>query len=179
MHSSTGPASNVNSSSTSAPRSGPTSSSAPLSTSQSTNVVRPVVKGSSTTTTTTANRPNSNSQSGPQQQQQRGNNNYYQQNNRGNYWNDNNHQDHSPARRSGTNVLTAPNEQQVFVGSLPLEFTKDTLIEFFSQFGNVLDAKIHVPAHENNNKKVCFLVYFLTKKKNYFEFTIEFWLCCF
>jgi RNA recognition motif-containing protein len=94
--------------------------------------------------------------------QQRGNSNYYQQNNRGNQWNDNTQQDQSPARRSGANITTAPNEQQVFVGSLPLDFTRDNLIECFSQFGHVLDAKIHVPIHDN--KKVCLF------KKNYISF---------
>ncbi len=159
MHSSAGPTSNVNSTSTSAPRGGPTVSGVPSSTSQQSNTVRPSVKAPSTT----ANRPNSNPQSGQQQfsqqqqqqQQQRGGGgNYYQQNNRSNYWNDNLQQDHSPARRSGANIATAPNEQQVFVGSLPLDFTKETLIECFSKYGTVLDAKIHTPTHDN--KKVCF-----------------------
>ena len=50
-------------------------------------------------------------------------------------------------------MTMAPNEQQVFVGSLPLEFTREILIECFLQFGQVLDAKIHTPA--NDNKKVC------------------------
>src|ERR1700679_2278815 len=138
MHSTAGPTSNVNSTSTSAPRGGPTSSGAPSSTSQQSNAVRPPVKAP----LTTANRPNSNPQSGQQQfsqqqqqQQQRGSGNYYQQNSRGNYWNDNSQQDHSPGRRSGSNVATAPNEQQVFVGSLPLDFTKETLIECFSKYG--------------------------------------------
>jgi RNA recognition motif-containing protein len=126
---------------------------------------------------TTANRPNSNPQSGQQQQQRGGGGgNYYQQNNRGNYWNDNSQQDHSPARRSGSNVATAPNEQQVFVGSLPLEFTKEILIDYFSQYGTVLDAKIHTPTHDN--KKVC-----LIPKTEFFIFLsfsrIEFWLCRF
>lgn len=88
-----------------------------------------------------------------QHQQQRGNGNYYQQNNRGNQWNDNTQQEQSPARRSGANLPSAPNEQQVFVGSLPLEFTKEDLVECFKQFGNVIDAKIHAPVHDN--KKVC------------------------
>jgi hypothetical protein len=157
LHSSAGPASNVSSTgltSTSAPRSSQTSSVAPPSTSQQTNAVRPPVKAP----LTTANRPNNNSQSGQQQfPQQRGNGNYYQQNNRGNYWNDNSQQDHSPARRSVTNVVSAPNEQQVFVGSLPLEFSRETLIECFTKFGKVLDAKIHTPVHDN--KKVCFIYF--------------------
>jgi hypothetical protein len=164
---------NVNAASTTTPRGGPSSSAVPPSTSQQTNAVRPSTKAPSTT----ANRPTTNSQSGQQQQQQRGNSNYYQQNNRGNYWNDNSQQDHSPARRSGVNVATAPNEQQVFVGSLPLDFTKEILIECFSKFGNVLDAKIHTPSHDN--KKVCF---HLKNEFFYFCFSIfkiEFWLCRF
>ncbi len=110
------------------------------------------------------NRTNNQQQQQQQQQQQpRGNGNYYQQNNRGNQWNDNTQQDQSPARRSGANISTAPNEQQVFVGSLPLEFTRDNLIDCFKQFGNVLDAKIHTPAYDN--KKVCWI---LKRKKFYF-----------
>lgn len=52
----------------------------------------------------------------------------------------------------GASVATAPNEQQVFVGSLPLDCTEETLIECFSKYGNVIDAKIHQPLHDN--KKV-------------------------
>lgn len=49
-------------------------------------------------------------------------------------------------------MITAPNENQIFVGSLPPEFTHETLKQIFSAFGNVLDAKIH---HANgDNKKV-------------------------
>jgi hypothetical protein len=150
MQPSTGPASNVNSTSTIAPRGGSTSSTVPPSTSQQPNAVRAPVKA----LLTTANRPNSNAQSGQQQQQQqRGNGNYYQQNNRGNYWNDNSQQDHNSTRRSGANVGTGPNGHQVFVGSLPSDFKKETLIEFFGKYGTVLDAKIHTP--NNENKKVC------------------------
>jgi hypothetical protein len=148
MNSSTGSTSNINSTSTIAPRGGPTSSTVPPSTSQQPNAVRAPVKAP----LTTANRPNSNSQSG--QQHQRNNGNYYQQNNRGNYWNDNSQQDHNSARRSGANVGTPPNGHQVFVGSLPSDFKKETLIEFFGKFGTVLDAKIHTP--NNEHKKVCF-----------------------
>ena len=106
-------------------------------------------------TAVNAGRPSNTPQSGqPQTSQPRGggSNNYHQQNNRGNYWTDNSQEDPSPGHRSGPNVATAPNENQVFVGSLPLEFTRDTLIECFSQFGPVLDAKIHTPVHDN--KKV-------------------------
>ena len=73
---------------------------------------------------------------------------------------------------SGTNVATAPNEQQVFVGSLPLDFTEKTLIECFSEYGNVIDAKIYTPLHDN--KKVCpnrsthfILPYFVFSKQNF------------
>jgi len=110
--------------------------------------------------------------------QQRGNVNFYQQNNRGNQWHENSQQDQSPGRRSGANQSTAPNEQQVFVGSLPLDFTRENLIECFKQFGNVLDAKLHAPMHDN--KKVC-----LFQKKikililTFFYFKIEFWFCYF
>lgn len=44
------------------------------------------------------------------------------------------------------------NELQVFVGSLPLEFQRQDLIDCFSQFGAVRDAKIQTPMHDN--KKV-------------------------
>ncbi|CAF2734895.1 unnamed protein product [Rotaria sp. Silwood2] len=162
LHSSTGSTSNVITSSTTAPRSGLVPNAVPTANSQQSNAVRPSVKVPSTiiTTTTTTNRPSSNSQSGQQQpQQQRGSGNYYQQSNRGNYWNNNNIQkDHNPAHRSGTNVATAPNEQQVFVGSLPLNFTKETLIECFSKYGKVLDAKIHTPTHDNK-KNFGFVVF--------------------
>ena len=56
----------------------------------------------------------------------------------------------------GMNVATAPNEQQVFVGSLPLDFTKETLFECFSKFGTVLDVKIHTPTHDNKKVGECF-----------------------
>jgi len=131
LHSSAGPTSNINSTgltSTSVPTPPP---SAP---SQQPNAVRP------TNVKATTNRTNN---------QQRTGGNYYQQNNRGNQWNDNSQQDQSPGRRSGANTTAAPNEQQVFVGSLPLEFTREALIECFSQFGNVIDAKIHMPQHDN------------------------------
>ena len=149
MHSSAGTTTHVNPSSTVAPRGGLTSTTAPPTTSQQSDAVRAPVK----TPLTTTNRPNSNYQPGQQQQQQqRGNGNYYQQNNRGNYWNDNFQQDPNSTRRSGANVATAPNGHQVFVGSLPLDFTKETLIDHFSKYGTVLDAKLHTP----DNKKVCF-----------------------
>lgn len=149
MHSSAGPASNVNSTSTVAPRGGPATSAVPPATSQPSNAVRAPVKAP----LTTANRPNSNVPPGQQQQQQRGNGGYYQQNNRGNYSNGNPEQDPNSARRSGTNVATAPAGHQVFVGSLPLEFTNETLMEVFGKYGTVLDAKIHTP--NNETKKVC------------------------
>ncbi|CAF0924509.1 unnamed protein product [Rotaria sordida] len=152
LHSSTVSTPNITSTSTTVPRSGSVPNAVPPLNSQQSNTVRPSVKAPSTTTTT--NRPSSSSQSG----QQRGGNNYYQQNNRGNYWNDNIPKDQSPAHRSGTNVATAPNEQQVFVGSLPLNFTKETLVECFSKFGKVLDAKIHTPAHDNK-KNFGFVVF--------------------
>lgn len=95
--------------------------------------------------------PQTRPTTGNQQQQQRGSGNNYQQNVRGNnQWNENNaQQDQSPARRPGSNVMSAPNEQQVFVGSLPLEFTREDLLECFTQFGRVLDAKIHQPNYDN------------------------------
>ena len=86
-----------------------------------------------------------------------GGNNYYQQNNRGNYWNETFEQDHSPARRSGLTVSTAPNENQVFVGSLPAEFTPQTLTECFTKFGRVFDSKIYQT--NNENKKVRTIVF--------------------
>lgn len=39
-----------------------------------------------------------------------------------------------------------------------MEFTRDTLFECFSRFGKVLDAKIHVPAHDNK-KNFGFVVF--------------------
>lgn len=40
------------------------------------------------------------------------------------------------------NHLSAPNEQQVFVGSLIANMTREDLVDCFSAFGKVLDAKI-------------------------------------
>ena len=60
---------------------------------------------------------------------------------------------------TGSNVVTAPNENQVFVGSLPPEFTPETLIEFFGQYGRVLDAKIHHAS--GDSKKVRYRSYLL------------------
>ena len=92
---------------------------------------------------------------------------FHQQNNRGSQWNDNNRQEQSPARRLGSTTATS-NEQQVFVGSLPLYFTREILIECFSQFGHVVDAKIHTPVYDNkkvclfNKKKKIIFIYFLS-----------------
>ena len=141
---------------------------------QPSNPVRPVAV--KPTVPNRTNTPQQQQQLQQQPSQQRGNGNFYQQNTRGNQWNDNNQQDQSPARRSGANVSTAPNEQQVFVGSLPLEFTREDLIQCFQQFGTVLDAKIHQP--NRDNKKVCFII----KKKprtDILFFSIEFWFCYF
>lgn len=90
LHSSAGPTSNMNSTSTVAPRGGSTSSTVPPATSQQSNTTSAPVK----TPLTTANRPNTNvppgqQQQPQQQQQQRGNGNYYPQNNRGNYYKSN------------------------------------------------------------------------------------------
>ncbi|CAF3368130.1 unnamed protein product [Rotaria sp. Silwood1] len=138
LHSSTGSTSNVTSTSTTTSRNGSISNTIPTSISQQSNTIRSSVKPPLTTT----NRPSSNPQLGQQQQQQpqRGSGNYHSQTNR------------------GINVATAPNEQQVFVGSLPLNITKETLIECFSKFGKVLDAKIHTPAHDNK-KNFGFVVF--------------------
>ncbi|UJR27477.1 hypothetical protein I4U23_008762 [Adineta vaga] len=61
-------------------------------------------------------------------------------------------------QQRGPNVATAPNEQQVFVGSLPLDFTEEILIECFSKYGTVIDAKIHQPLHDNK-KNFGFVVF--------------------
>jgi hypothetical protein len=81
-------------------------------------------------------RPSNNPQAnqGHFSQTRGGGNNYHASNNR------------------GTNAMTAPNENQVFVGSLPPDFTANTLIECFTKYGRVLDAKIHNTNGEN--KKV-------------------------
>lgn len=100
-------------------------------------------------------RPSNNPAGGPphfNQGRGGGGNNYYQQNNRGNYWNENSQPDHTVARRLGLTVSTAPNENQVFVGSLPAEFTNQTLNECFSKFGRVLDARIY--GTSNDSKRV-------------------------
>jgi len=79
-------------------------------------------------------RPSNNPAGGPphfNQGRGGGGNNYYQQNNR------------------GLTVSTAPNENQVFVGSLPAEFTSQTLNECFSKFGRVLDAKIYGTSNDS------------------------------
>ena len=44
---------------------------------------------------------------------------------------------------SPNSQLSVPNEQQVFVGSLTANMTREDLIECFSEFGTVLDAKIN------------------------------------
>ena len=152
MNSTTGSAPNVNSTATVVPRGGPNSSAVPPTTSQQPSAGRAPVK----TPLTTTNRSNSNPQLGQQQpqQQQRNNGNYYQQNNRGNYWNDNSAQYPNSARRSGPNTGAPPSGHQIFVGSLPSDFKRETLIEFFGKYGTVLDAKIHAP--NNDHKKVCY-----------------------
>jgi hypothetical protein len=154
LNSSAGPAANVNSTgvpSTSAPRATPTTTAAPTSAAQPSNAVRPPVKSSTGPT----GRPSNTPQSGQQHfsQPRGGGGNYYGQNTRSKYCNDASQQDHSSACCSDANVISAPNENQVFVGSLPAEFTPATLIECFSKFGRVLDAKIHTA--NGDNKKVC------------------------
>ncbi|CAF1408497.1 unnamed protein product [Rotaria sordida] len=110
---------------------------------------QPTNTNRSTTVKSASNRTNN---------QQRGNSNYYPQNSRNNQWTGNNQQDQSPGRRPGSNMSTVSNEQQVFVGSLPLQFTRNDLIDCFSQFGRVRDAKIQMPIHDNkkNFGFVCF-----------------------
>ncbi|CAF3416143.1 unnamed protein product [Rotaria sp. Silwood1] len=132
LHSATGSISNINS-----------TGSISMPPPQPTNTNR------STTIKSASNRTNN---------QPRGNNNYYPQSNRGNQWTGNNQQDPSPGRRSGSNMATVPNEQQVFVGSLPLDFTREDLIKCFSQYGHVRDAKLQTPIHDNkkNFGFVCF-----------------------
>ena len=135
--------------STSAPRANPTTAAVPTSSAQQSNAVRPPVKSSTGPT----GRPSSTPQSGQQHfSQPRGGGAYYGQNNRNNHWNDALQKEHNPARRSGPNAIAAPNENQVFVGSLPAEFTPAILTECFSKFGRVLDAKIH--SANGDNKKV-------------------------
>ncbi|CAF0970800.1 unnamed protein product [Adineta ricciae] len=137
LHQPAGAPTNVSASVTPTVRSVANPPSAPLSNSQQPNTIRPQTKAQPTTN----NRPTSSAQLGQRQYpQQRGNTNYYEQTNR------------------GTNVATAPNEQQVFVGSLPLDFTEKTLIECFSEYGNVIDAKIYTPLHDNK-KNFGFIVF--------------------
>jgi hypothetical protein len=174
MNSATGSTPNINSTSTVVPRGGPNPSTVPPSTSQQPNAGRAPVKAPLTAT----NRSNSNPQLGQQQPQQRNNGNYYQQNNRGNYWNDNSPQNHNSTRRSGANTGTPPSGHQIFVGSLPSDFKKETLIEFFGKYGTVLDAKIHAP--NNEHKKVCYYYYYLNSfKRIFYLFDIAFCLCYF
>ncbi|CAM4761262.1 unnamed protein product [Rotaria magnacalcarata] len=142
LHSLTGSQITANSTTTTAPRFVPTPNAVPPTNAQPTNSDRSSVKVPSTT----ANRPSNNPQS--VQSSSRGGGNYYPSNSRGNYGRSIIEKDPNPVHRSGSNVLTAPNEQQVFVGSLPLEFSKETLIECFKKYGKVLDAKIHTPAHD-------------------------------
>ena len=115
---------------------------------------QPAPPRSSTTGKTTA--PTRTNNPPPQQQQQqqpsRGNGNFFPSNNRANHWNDNQQQDQFSGRRPGANLVGVPDEQQVFVGSLPLEFSREDLIDCFKQFGNVIDAKIRTPPYDN--KKV-------------------------
>ena len=79
---------------------------------------------------------------------QRPGNDYYRQNNRSQQWGDHSSQDYRP----NTNQLTAPNEQQVFVGSLPADFTREALVNCFGHYGKILDVKLNTPMHDN--KKV-------------------------
>ncbi|CAF1558380.1 unnamed protein product [Rotaria magnacalcarata] len=89
--------------------------------------------------------------------QQRGNGNYYSQNNRNNQWNTNHQQDPSPGRRPGSNMTNVPNELQVFVGSLPADFSCDDLFHCFSQFGNVSNVKIQTPMHDKKKSSFGFV----------------------
>lgn len=131
LHSSTGSTTNMGSNSLPVQRNGSTSSGIPSSNLQHSNTIRSLGKAP----LTTANRQNSNSQTG----QQRSSGANVQQYNR-------------------MTAVTAPNERQVFVGSLPLDFTKETLIECFSKYGNVVDATIHTPMHDNR-KNFGFVVF--------------------
>ncbi|CAF0962240.1 unnamed protein product [Didymodactylos carnosus] len=63
-------------------------------------------------------------------------------------------QDDSPDRRGsggGNRRTLTPNENQVFVGSLPPDFTADILRDFFSGYGPVVDVRIFSP--QNAEKK--------------------------
>lgn len=102
---------------------------------------------------TTTGKPSAPIRTNNPSQAPRGNGNYYPGNTRNNHWNENQQQDQNFGRRSGANLAGVPDEQQVFVGSLPSGFTADDLVECFKQFGTVLDAKIHIPTHDY--KKVC------------------------
>ena len=115
---------------------------------------QPAPPRSSTTGKTTAPTRTNNPPPQLQRQQQpsRGNGNFFPSNNRANHWNDNQQQDQFSGRRPGANLVGVPDEQQVFVGSLPLEFSREDLIDCFKQFGNVIDAKIRTPPYDN--KKV-------------------------
>jgi hypothetical protein len=72
----------------------------------------------------------------------------YRQNNRNEQWSENTQQEYRP----NTNQPTVSIAQQVFVGSLPADFTREDLIDCFSAFGSVLDVKINY--HMNEHKKV-------------------------
>ena len=103
---------------------------------------------------TNATRPTSGSK--PSTNQQRGGANFYQNSSRSAQWGDSNAPyDQNTARRSGGNSAVS-NANQVFVGSLPAEFTNETLVECFSQFGRVREAKIRQPS--NDGKKVRCLI---------------------
>ena len=103
---------------------------------------------------TNPTRPTSGSK--PSTNQQRGGANLYQNSSRSAQWGDSNAPyDQNTARRSGGNSAVS-NANQVFVGSLPAEFTNETLVECFSQFGRVREAKIRQPS--NDGKKVRCLI---------------------
>lgn len=80
-------------------------------------------------------RANLPSQRGP-------NDGYHRQNYRSNQWSNETSDGNYRPSNSTNNHLSAPNEQQVFVGSLIANMTREDLIECFSAFGKVLDAKI-------------------------------------
>lgn len=82
----------------------------------------------------------------------------YRSNYRSNHWSNEQQTDGNfRPSNSSNNQLTAPNEQQVFVGSLTANMTREDLIDCFSSYGTVIDAKIITfPDYKKNYGFVAF-----------------------
>jgi hypothetical protein len=94
---------------------------------------------------------------------QRPNNDYHRPNNRGPQWGDQSSQDY----RSNPNQVTAPNEQQVFVGSLPIDFTREALLDCFTPYGKIIDVKLNTPLYDNKKVSSSFVILFFHRSNTF------------